>query len=90
MTLSTSTSYTGVTKVVINTSSNASNETYTVSCTVGGVAFGSPVTLNKASSNSDVVFEGAAASGVVVITYTQKSGTTAKSIYVAVITVTAQ
>ena len=88
-TISTSNSYSNVTKVIVNTSTNGADNVYKISCTVGGNEFGSTVSMLKKSANEDIVFEDDAADGVVVITYTFTSGTK-KSIYVGKVTITAK
>ena len=80
-------SYSGVTKIVLTTSTNSANDAYEISCTVGGNEFGETISLQN-GNNQALVFEDDAASGVIVITYTLKG--TKKSIYVKSLVITAQ
>ncbi|MBQ0008819.1 MAG: hypothetical protein KBS97_00845 [Firmicutes bacterium] len=77
--LSTSASYTNISKVTIVTSTNANDDQYEISCTVGGVDFGDPISMKK-GNKMELSFEGEEATGAVVITY--KLVGAKKSIYV--------
>ena len=85
LTLTTSSSFSSVSSVKLVTSTNADDNAYSISCTVGGNNFGSTISMKK-GNNQELEFTGTSATGIVQIKYELKG--TKKSIYVNSVTIT--